>query len=115
MSLVFELRHGTDHVAREVVPGGRFRREEVVMDQFLEGSQYLRIGATLEGVAEVLAVDLAVPEERAEAGVEDAGRRGEGEGPDLWLVPEVPDPRGILWALPARVEEERYLRQSLYH
>lgn len=85
------------------------------MDQFLEGFQYLRIGATLEGVAEVLAVDLAVPEERAEAGVEDAGGGGEGEGPDLRLVPEVPDPRGILWALPARVEEERYLRQSLYH
>ena len=85
------------------------------MDQFLEGSQYLRIRATLEGVAEVLAADLAVPEERAEAGVEDAGGGGEGEGPDLRLVPEVPDPRGILWALPARVEEERYLRQSLYH
>ena len=115
MSLVLELRHGTDRVAREGVPGGRFRREEVVMDQFLEGFQYLRIGATLEGVAEVLAVDLAVPEERAEAGVEDAGGRGEGEGPDLRLVPEVPDPSGILWALPARVEEERYLRQSLYH
>jgi hypothetical protein len=85
------------------------------MDQFLEGFQYLRIGATLEGVAEVFAVDLAVPEEGAEAGVEDAGCGGEGKGPDLRLIPELPDPHRVVRTSPARVVKERYLRQVLYH
>jgi hypothetical protein len=110
---VLELLHGTDRVAREAILRGRFRREEVAMYQFFKRTQYLRIGATCQGVAEVFAVDLAVSEEGAEAGVEDAGGRGERERPDLRLVPELSDPHRVMRASPASVVEKRYLRQFL--
>ncbi len=79
-------------------------------DQLFECPKYLRVGATKKGVAEVFAVDLAVPEEGAEASVEDAAGGGEGEGPDLRLVPEIADPDGALGAFAARVAQQRYLR-----
>ena len=72
------------------------------MDQLFKSFRYLQIGAVLQRVAEVSAVDLAVGEKGAEAGVEDAGGGGEGEGPDLRLVPEVPDPTALSGASGAR-------------
>ena len=115
VSLGLEFLHGTDRVARKVVSMGGFRREEVVADQLFEGSRYLGVGATLKGIAEVFAVDLAVTQKGAEARVEDAGCGGEGEGPDLRLVPEVADPRGVAWAFSARVVKTRYLGKLLSH
>jgi hypothetical protein len=108
--LALELLDGTDLVDCKIFLRGRFMREEVVADQLFQRPQYPRVGATLKGVAEVFAVDLTVPEEGAEAGVEDAGGRGEGEGPDLRLVPETANPDGALRTFAARVVEERYLR-----
>jgi hypothetical protein len=78
------------------------RHEQVVVDQRFEGFRYLGVGAIFQGVAEVPAVDLAVPEVGAETRVEDARGGGEGEGPYLRLVPEVADPDGVLRARRAR-------------
>ncbi len=80
-------------------------REEVVAYQVSECPQYLRIGAVLQGVPEVLAVDLTVPEKGAQGGVEDARGGGEGERPDLRLVPELPDPYRIWRAFAAGIVE----------
>ena len=81
-------------------------------NQVFEGTCYLGVGATFQGILEVFAVDLTVPEKGAEAGVEDARGEGEGERPDLRLVPELPDPDRVVWTLcAARVVEEGYLRQ----
>ena len=46
--------------------------------QVFQGLGYLFVGAVIEGVAEVFAVDLAFPQERAQSRVEDlrAGARG---------------------------------------
>ena len=46
--------------------------------QVFQGLGYLLVGAVFEGVAEVFAVDLAVPQERAQSRVEDL--RGGGRG-----------------------------------
>jgi hypothetical protein len=94
---------------------GRFRREEVVADQLFESSRYLGVGATFKGIAEVFAVDLAVTQEGAEARIQDAGGGGEGQRPDRRLVPEVADPRGVVWAFSARVVKTRYLGKPLSH
>jgi hypothetical protein len=114
-SLVFELLlDGTDCVAREAIPEGRFRRKEVAVDQFLECIWYLHVGAVLQGVPEVCAVDLAVPEEGAATGVEDAGGGGDEEGPDLCSYQNSPMPTALC-RHPSRVVKERCLRQLLYH
>ena len=101
-SLVFELLlDGTDCVAREAIPEGRFRRKEVAVDQFLECIWYLHVGAVLQGVPEVCAVDLAVPEEGAATGVEDTGGRGEEEGLDLCSYQNSPMPTALCGRPPA--------------
>jgi hypothetical protein len=105
----FELRHGEYRVAREVL--FRIRDEEAVAHQFLQGRRNLFIRAIFQGVSEVAAVDLAVPEVGAEARVEDTRGGGERERPHLRLVPEVAYPNSVLGARRARVPEERDLRE----
>ena len=73
--------------------------------QLFEGACYITVGVTFERVAQVLAVDLFVSQERAEAGVEHAGVGGEGERPDSRLVPELPDPGRVPRTLATRVPE----------
>jgi hypothetical protein len=46
----------------------------------------------------------------AEAGVEDPGGGGEGEGPDLRLVPKLPDADGVLGTCAAGIIEHGDLR-----
>jgi hypothetical protein len=102
--------------AHLVAPGGPVSDvtcgyEQVVTDKLFEGAGNLFVRAILQRVAEVLAVDLPVPEEGAQAGVEYTRVRGEGEGPDLRLVPELPDTGGVLRALAADVQESYDLGQ----
>jgi hypothetical protein len=99
----FELRHGEYRVAREVL--FRIRDEEAVAHQFLQGRRNLFIRAIFQGVSEVAAVDLAVPEVGAEARVEDTRGGGERERPHLAY------PNSVLGARRARVPEERDLRE----
>src|SRR5215211_2932334 len=54
-----------------VSPGGG--EEQIVADQLLQGARYLVVGLSFQRVAEVAAVDLPVPQKRAEARVEHAG------------------------------------------
>jgi hypothetical protein len=84
--------------------------EEVAADQLFEGLRYLSIRGALEGVAKVFAVDLVVPQERAQARVEYAGGGREGEAPDRRLVPKLPYSRGIIGTLAARILEADDLR-----
>jgi hypothetical protein len=59
----------------------------------------------LQDASEVLAVDLAVPQEGAKTRIEDAGGGGEGECPDLRFVPELPNADGVLRALATGIVE----------
>jgi hypothetical protein len=85
--------------------------EQVVMDQLFEGAGNLFVRAIFQGIAEVLAVDLPVSEEGAQASVKHTCVGGEGESPDLRLVPELPNAGGVLRALAAGVPESYDLRQ----
>src|SRR4029450_3977965 len=105
----FKLRHREYRVAREVL--FRFSDEETVAHQLLQGRRNLFIRAIFQGVSEVAAVDLAVPEVGAEGGVEDTRGGGERQRPHFRLVPEVAYPNGVLGARRARVPEERDLRE----
>jgi hypothetical protein len=84
-----------------------------VTDEVFMGRDYLFIGGVLEGAAEIFTVDLAVTQKGAEAGVEDFRGGGEGERPDLRLVPEVAYAEGILRARTASVVEGRNLGDDL--
>jgi hypothetical protein len=81
------------------------------MNQLFEGAGDLCVRAAFQRIAEILAVDLAVTEEGAEASVEHTCGGGEGEGPDLGLVPELPDARGVLRTLAPGVPEAYDLGQ----
>ena len=82
--------------------------------QVFQGLGYLFVGAVFEGVAEVFAVDLALPQERAQSRVEDLRGGGEGERPDLRLVPEFAGAGCILRASAAGAVEEDDLGERLF-
>jgi hypothetical protein len=108
-----ELYAEIAHRAHLVAPKGAVicGYEQSVTGKLFKGAGNLCVRADFERVAEVLAVDLAVPEEGAQAGVEHTCVGGEGEGPDLRLVPELPDAGGVCGALAASVKEPDDLRQ----
>ncbi len=81
-------------------------------DEVYQGCCYLLVGAFLEGASQVFAVDLAVPQKGAEAGVENLRGGGEGERPDLRIVPELSDAYGILRTRATSVEEEGNLGET---
>src|SRR5215212_11242936 len=55
-----------------LVSPGVVGNKQVVADELFQGARYLPVGMVLERVAEVTAVDLPVPQERTEAGIEHA-------------------------------------------
>ena len=92
------------HRPHLVSPGGIWD-EQVVTDEFFQGACHLFVGVIFKRVAEVLAIDLFVSQEGAEAGVEHAGVGGEGKRPDLGLISELPDPGCVLRPLATRIPQ----------
>jgi hypothetical protein len=102
-----------DVIARQNAAAGSFvgGYEKAMTSQVVQSLRYLSVRTAFESSTEVFAVDLAVPEIGAEAGVEDLWGGGEGERPDLRLVPELPNADGVLRASAAGIVEEGDFRE----
>ena len=79
-------------------------------DEVFQGRRYLLVVALLEVSTQVFLVNLPVPQKGAEASVENLRGTGEGQRPDLRLVPELPDAGGVIGVLAAHVVEADALR-----
>src|SRR5918995_578620 len=112
-----DLPHRTDPVARKDAATYDFvcGHQETMMDEVFMGCDDLFVGRVLEGATEVFAVDLAMTQKGAEAGVENLRGGGERGGPDLRLVPEGANIDGVLRARAAGVVEKGDLRQNGFH